>query len=200
MWIAIGVLAAIAVTICIIVVVNRAINEKVKKNSDYYKSVEQLNDETKFFSIDTQLLSKMFYLNSKRAFDNFNISKHAQDYIKSNEIAFEELLKRIDNNKTTQKNYNDKFSRIAHTSDTAIAKKAGISLKKFVKRETKLSDKIKKIGTIDLSLSIRYQYTSPAGRNHYESGRKFSLNDIKQILNTVSITSKKNRSKNPVYS
>lgn len=188
MWIAIGVIIAIAVTVCLVVLINHIINENVKKNSKYYQAVVRLNKETAFLTIWSQVTNKTVYLNSKKAFDNFNVSKYAQEYVNSNKAAINELVEKVNKNRETQKTYNEKFAIIEHTTDPKVAKKAGIGLTSFVKRETKFANSIRKTGCADLSLTIKYQYTSPAGRNHYEAKRTYSYNDILRMLNTVSVT------------
>lgn len=188
MWIAIGVTIAVVGTICLAVLINHIIKENVKKYSKYYQAVIKLNEETAFLTIWSQIMDKTVYLNSKKAFDNFNASKYAQEYVNANKTAISELIEKVNKNRATQKRYNEKFEKIEHTMDPKIAKKARIGVVSFVKKETELANSIRKTGCTELSLTIKYQYTSPAGRNHYEAKRTYSYNDILRMLNTVSVT------------
>jgi hypothetical protein len=190
-YIGLIIVVVIIAAICGGVAWNNLTNKKVMKISPYYNSIVKLNSETKFNDIAKPDFIKTFYLKSKRTFDVFDVSKNATNYMKENSSYFQDQICRVEQNQELKREYDRAISAIPHTSDVLVAKQAKISLKSFVKREERLAQKIILHPCVDYQLTIDYQYTSPAGRNHYERTAKYSLTEIKAVVGAKILDDKK---------
>ena len=184
LFIGLIIVVVIIASICGGVVWNNATNKKVMEISPYYNSIVKLNKETKFNDIAQPYPVKTFYLKSKRAFDTFNVSKNATTYMKENSSYFQDQIYKVEQNQKLKREYDQAIKSIPHTGDVSIAKQAKIGLESFVKREEKLAQKILLYPCVNYQLTIDYQYTSPAGRNHYERTARYSLKSIKAVVGT----------------
>lgn len=182
------VVSSIMVTCCL---VNKKKNNKVMNASSYIKELKQLNEKYSF-----QVLSKVneeetFDLNSKRAYDNFDFYKRTKLFIKENFTYYQDLLEKIDFNISFLAKYKKELSKIKITTDESIAKENKMSLKSFRKREAKLGTKLIKHPTTFYQLTIEWEYTSPAGRNHYSNSRVVSLGEIRKIVKGILLENEK---------
>lgn len=83
------------------------------------------------------------------------------------------------------------MSLIKITSDEFLAKENKMTLKSFRKREIKLGSKLIKHPQTTYSLKIKWEYTSPAGRNHYSNFRNCSFSDIKSVVQQLGVVKPK---------
>ncbi len=168
---------------------NSSLNKKVNVTSSYIKKIREINESTSFKTISRSSETKTFYLNSKRAYDNFDLYKRKAEFIRDNLSYYEQLVSNINYNIETLNNYNKQIKDIPLTNDEAFAKSNKMSLKSYQKRETKLGAKLLKHPCTSYSLRIKWEYTSPAGRNHYYNYRDFGFSDIKSAVSQFRVTS-----------
>ena len=188
-YIFLGILAIGLFLIIFFSVRNSSLNKKVSATSSYIKKIREINDSTSFKTISSNYETKTFYLNSKKAFDNFDLHKRIAEFIRDNLNHFEQLVADISFNIETLNSYNKQIKEIPLTSDEAFAKANKMSLKSYREREIKLGYKLAKHPRTSYSLRIKWEYTSPAGRNHYYDYRDFSFSDIKYIVSQFKTTS-----------
>ena len=179
-----------AVVICLIIffsVSNKKRNDRVLLSSVYIKEINEINKKYTFQTLSRSSETKIFYLNSKRAFDNFDFYKRKSEFVKENLSYYQKLIQRIDYNVSTFADYKRELSKINTTTDESLAKAYKMSLKSFRKREIKLGNKLVKHPQMSYSLRIKWEYTSPAGRNHYSHYRDCSFSDVKNIVQQFTV-------------
>jgi len=181
-WIFLSVLAFSLFLIIIFYTINKKFNKRVTDTSEYLKKINEINEQINFKTISSSSETKTFYLNSKRAFDNFDLYKRKTEFIKNNLCYYEQLIDDINFNVATLNEYNKQIKSIPLTNDETIAKENKMSLKSYNKREIKLGDKITKHPCTSYSLRIQWEYRSPAGRNYYYRYWDFSFDEVKSIV------------------
>lgn len=182
------ILVALIFLVIFFSLLNEKKNNKVLKNSHYIAQIKQINSNYVFESISKASESRTFYLNSKRQFDYFDFYKKRDEIIKDNLGYYELLITKIDLNIQKLSEYNKVLEELPVTSDETIARENKMSLKSFVKRELKLGAKLIKHPVTSYNLRLHWEYTSPAGRNHYSDHKDFSLSDIRTIVKMYSVT------------
>lgn len=195
-WIFIILLVALLLIISLIValyIFNKKRNDRVMLNSQYLKEINAVNKKYSFEKIDHTSEVKIFYLDTKRKFDYFDSYKFGEKYIRDNFSRYLSIVNKIDHNIKTLTEYRFELKQIKHTTDESIAKSNKMSLKSFVKRETKLA--VFKDPVISFTLKIAWEYTSPAGRNYYSDYRDISYLEIKSIVSPLSLRTKPQETK-----
>ena len=161
---------------------NKKKNERVLANSLYLKNIRELNNKYKFETLSRTSDSKTYYLNSKRSFDTFDYRRKRVEFVRSNLSYYQDLVRKIYFNETAYAEYKREISQVKLTKDESIAKENKMSLASFNNRETKLGNKMIKHPQMSYSLRIRWEYTSPAGRNHYYNYADCSISEIKGMV------------------
>ena len=161
---------------------NKKKNERVLSNSLYLKNIRELNNKYKFETLSRTSDCKTYYLNSKRSFDTFDYRRKRVEFVRSNMSYYQDLVRKIYFNESAYAEYKREISQVKLTKDESIAKENKLSLASFNKRETKLGNKMIKYPQMSYSLRIRWEYTSPAGRNHYYNYADCSISDIKGMV------------------
>lgn len=177
-----GVIAAIVVLVIVLSVRNNKLNNLVKQNSEYVKAINTLNTKYKFNSVYSTSDTKTFHLNSKRQYDTFDYNKKGSAYIRENSGKYGQIIRSLESNREMLKKYKDEIKALKHTSDPAIAEKCKMKLNSFTKREIKIASKLIKNPQTNYSIIIRWEYTSPAGRNHYSNSCTFGYDSIKRLV------------------
>ena len=174
-----GVLGALFVVIIVFAIVNHVRNQRVLASSPYISSILETNKNYHFECFFGSNEEVTFHLGSKRSFDNFSSLKKRDEVFKNRLNHFQSVVQKIDYNINTMAAYKRAIAEIPPTKDAAFAKKMGMSLQSYQSRELKLSQKFLLQATTDYKLTIRWEYISPAGRNHYSGHRVFPYADIK---------------------
>ena len=178
-----GVVTAVAVFLIVFFsIFNSVRNKRVLSSSPYIKSIREINKKYGFQVLANTYETKTFHLNSKRAFDNFDYYKRRSEFFIDNLYHFQGIVEKIDFNISSYKQYREELVSIPLTNDAELAKMNKMSLKAFNSREKKLANKMIKIPQMNYSLRIQWEYTSPAGRNHYSFYRDNTYEDIKSIV------------------
>lgn len=171
-------------------ILNKKKNDRVLLASSYIKKIKEINKEYVFQTLTSVSDTKTFHLNSKRAFDNFDFYRRRNEFIKDNIIYYQQVVQKINTNVSLFSDYKTELSMVRTTSDESLAKENKMSLKSFKKREIKLGRKMIKCPQTTYSLRIKWEYTSPAGRNHYSYYRDCSFNDIQSIVQQLTVAKK----------
>ena len=180
-----GIILLIAAFVIVLLVINKIKNNKVLEKSFYIHAIKEINKKYEFKVLPSNLESKTFFLKSKRAFDNFDYEKKGFEYINENLSHFVEIIQAIDFNVANNANYKKEINLVPLTSDGEVAKSVKLSLKSFNKRETKLGAKLLKTPQMDYCLKIKWEYTSPAGRNHYYDYCTYDIDDLKGVVRII---------------
>lgn len=187
-YIFLGVAAVVIFLIIFLSVLNKKKNNRVLSASPYIKEIKEINKRFAFQTLTRTSDSKTFYLNSKRAYDNFDFYKRRVEFIKENLSYYQQVIQKINSNVSLFSEYKKELSLVKTTSNESLAKENKMSLKSFRKREINLGNKLIKHPQMTYSLRIKWEYTSPAGRNHYSHYRDCSFNDIENIVQQLTVT------------
>ena len=183
LYIFLSIFLACILTIIIVIIINNKRNKRVLNSSPYIQKIKQLNIKYHFKKLNKISDTKKYFLKSKKEFDRFNYYSHASDFVNSSKTYFEQIIESIDYNISLYKEYNSEFLNIPVTNDLNVIKKNKMSLKSYNKREVKLGKDLFKKPQTNYCLYISWEYTSPAGRNHYFDRKEFSHSTIKKMLN-----------------
>lgn len=177
-----GSIALIIILIIILVKIDKAKTDRVRKTSPYFRKILELNNKTSFKTISGSFTRVSNTLSTKRQFDNFNYIKKCDEYIADYLEQFIHIVDGIEYNKKAYKEYSEAFRALKHTDSVELAKQNKMSLASFVKRETKLAtaEYIKPV--MDYTVTVLASYTSPKGRNSYSWSNSFDYNYIKQTV------------------
>lgn len=190
LYIFLGVSAIAIFFIVFFFALNKKKNNRVLLASAYIKEIKDINKKYNFQTLSRMSDTKTFYLNSKRAYDNFDFYKRRGEFVKENLSYYQQVIQKINYNISAFAEYKKELSQIKTTTDESVAKENKMSLKSFRKREIKLGSKLVKHPQMSYSLRIIWEYTSPAGRNHYSNHRDCSFSDIKSLVQQLTITAK----------
>ena len=172
-------------------------NNRVLATSQYLKQIKEIGKKYEFKRIGVTHETKTFYLSSKRTYDNFDFRKRRIEFVQSNYSHFQNIVSNIKFNMDAFSQYKNELSNLTLTSSEGVAKMNKMSLKSYRKRELKLARKFLKVPQVDYRLRIKWEYTSPAGRNHYSNYRDSSIYEIMEICSAKPTTTKSNFE--PVY-
>lgn len=130
-------------------------------------------DDTLYISVDT--LSK---------FKNFNIDKYVENYIRNNKAYILQESMKVLSNRINQSKYNTDIANAPDLMTEQFCTANGIKYIRYNNSETMecLKVTIKPVTIKNINFII--QYTSPAGRNHYE---KVIVKDIIVLSELISI-------------
>ena len=189
-YVFLAIVAVVFFFIIFLVIFNSIKNNRVLSASPYIKEINEINKRFSFQTLSKTSETKTFYLSSKRAFDNFDFYKKRSEFIKEKTFYYKQIIQIIDYNVSTFAEYKKELSRLKITNDESLAKANKMSLKSFRKREVKLGSKLVKYPQMSYSLRIKWEYTSPAGRNHYSRHRDSTFKEIKEVYQQFTITVK----------
>jgi hypothetical protein len=187
-YIILGIIAVIVFLAVLFSVLNEKKNNQVLIASPYIKKIKEINQKYIFQTISRASESTSYRVNSKRAYDYFDATKKKNEFIRDNLSYYQQLIEKIKFNVSALDEYKKEISAIPLTKDEGIAKERKISLKSFNNREVKLGAKLLKHPPTAYYLRIHWEYTSPAGRNHYSNYLDCSFNEIKNIVQNYTIT------------
>jgi hypothetical protein len=182
------IVAPFAVILFLLVNANRY-NQIVLNHSKYLKEVSKLNEEFKFkddFKIHYRYDERVEY---KAKLDQFDFESYLMYKAENNKDFFEELILKVEFNLNLYKKYDARFNALNTHFDAKITKNFFISLKRLLKVEAKMVNKIKLKPMLDTEIEIIVRYTSPRGRNSYSSKATYPFYEIKsfyvQMLDSV---------------
>lgn len=175
-----------SVIIVVIIEICNSVRQKkfVKKYSNKFKEISNINTKYEFDFIDSPTLKFNYDLKSKKQFDNFSNYHNMTKIMSENKNDIDVFINVFLNNQTLYKKYLDDIRNIDSTSFNELPKVKYIDNRKFNLIEEKLCKKITKAVSDDFLIIIEWQYTSPAGRNHYEDDLAFNYRNLKDLYLT----------------
>ncbi len=179
-------------------VLNKKKNNRVLSTSLYVKNIIEMNKKYTFLKLRSTSDTRYFRLSSKRSFDTFDFQRRRNEFVRSNMSYYQDLVRQVNFNETTYAEYKKEISQVKLLNDESIAKNNKMSLKAFNKREIKLGSKLIKHPQLNYRLRIVWEYTSPAGRNHYSNYRDSTIYDIRGMV-SVNETSSSNKTQQNRY-
>lgn len=182
LYVFLGAVGAIALIALPLAIVDSIRNKKVLSSSPYLASMKALRERYRLLPLQKNQETITFALPSKKAFNNFNVAKHFEGAIARDLAHFKSIVRMIETNKETFARYQEELGALSLTEDESFAKKEGMSLKSFQKRELKFGKKLLLEQPKEYSLTLERTYTSPMGRNHYVLRSSFSYAKIKETV------------------
>ena len=181
-YIILGIIVAVlAIIIFICIYVSRVHsfqNAFVKNKSTRLAQIKAINDKYKFNNPQKRDLFYKNVLNSKRAFDTFDLEKALKKLFFEKRPYIKSLIEKVAKDRFLLKKYEEEIKRVDPTDYSLIPQSKHINEKVFFKIERKLVlNEILRIKT-DARVTLQWTYDSPAGRNHYENHRTFSYEQI----------------------
>lgn len=157
-------------------------NKKVEKSSPYLKALKEINEKYSFHTIRPKQDKKIFYLNSKRQYDNFDYPRKCDAYIKDNAYKYSLMVDKVESNKKKLAEYDREIEKAKELTTEETAASVKMKYKNYLKREYKLASKMHKKPDLSFSIYFGWEYTSPAGRNHYSRYCVYDYSNIKSLV------------------
>ncbi|MCF0112462.1 MAG: hypothetical protein HUJ60_00615 [Bacilli bacterium] len=167
---------------------DRILTKRVEKTSPYLKNIREANAAFAFHVLPRPSETKTYHLKSKRAFDSFDPEKKKTEFVKENIAYYEQVVFSITHNQETLVEYKKALEAVKLCEDASFAKANKMSLRAYRKRETKLGNKLIKVPCTSHTLVIAWEYTSPAGRSHYELKRSYPYRAIAAVVSSLNKT------------
>ncbi len=183
----IGLIITIVALITIIIsnLIKNYIVSVVKYSSKKYNKLLKMNDNYNFYDN----LNEEYYFNeqldSKRKFDRFDYSSFFQETIEKHLDYYKNLIYMVDKNKILFEQYNNEISMLSESMSKDDVLKLKVPYKIYNRVEEKLFNKTKLRPVVDPLFKIQIEYTSPKGRNHYETGRIYYYKALIKHYNNV---------------
>jgi hypothetical protein len=182
------IIAPFALILFLLINANRY-NQLVLKHSKYLKEVGKTNEE---FTFKDEFEKHYVYderVEYKAKIDQFDFESYLMYKAENNKDFFEDLILKVEFNLNLYKKYETKFKALNTHFDAKNTKNYFINLKRLIKVEAKMVDKIKLKPMLDTEIEIIVRYTSPRGRNSYKSKATYPFYEIKsfyiQMLDSV---------------
>lgn len=154
---------------------------KVKKISEKYKKIIELNNNTKFETYKTNYYIK-HYAKSKRSLEKTKLDDLVMYNIENNVDALASTVEIIKNNVEKYKEYEKKYEEVFNkeNEENAISNTL-FTLEKFKKIERRVVEKEKLKKKFDLLTVVEARYTSPKGNNSYCKKDNYDYNKVLEI-------------------
>ena len=177
-------LAVVALVIALVIilsVVKRKKTNYVLKNSTYLVALKQINDKYSFDTSFNRKLRVHYTLNSKAKFDRFYADDAIRQAFFDNQLKIKTTVEKIARCKVLHKQYLQEISQIPITDFDSLPKTKLLNKSKYYDLEKNIVSQRIKNPDLSLSMVVRWSYTSPAGRNHYEDYRELDYDKIVKI-------------------
>ena len=175
------ILCLICLVIAIIVVFNIIKRKRINYvllNSTYLIALKQINDRYTFDNNLNKSLRVHYTLNSKAKFDRFYAEDAIRQAFFDNQLKIKTSVEKIARYKVLYKQYLGEISKIEITDFNSLPKTKLLKQSKYYDIEKNLVSQRMKKPDLSLSMVVRWSYTSPAGRNHYEDDRTLNYDQI----------------------
>lgn len=164
-------------------------NEKILQIQKQYvlmystklKAIRKINSKYKFYNPSNRDLRYGISLNSKKAFDNFDVEATIRSTFFKHCLPIKSLMMRVTIDRKQFAFYKKEISKVPSTNFKALPTIKYMTEPVFENIEKEyIENEIIKIAT-DASITIHWYYCSPAGYNYYERERKFDYNAIVKL-------------------
>lgn len=173
---AIVIAGAVAAIICAIIY--SVYYDRVKKHSDRYKKLLDLNNKYNFYTFSSTITSYNQQCNSKRSFDRLDLNNVFFSYIEKHLEACSTLISKIDKNISNYKLYCYDYNNLTTSVTQESAKEFKVPFNTFINIEESIVKKNKLSPQCTFTIRISASYTSPQGRNSYSKHYDYDYDQI----------------------
>ena len=186
---AIVIAGAVAAIICAIIY--SVYYDRVKKHSDRYKKLLDLNNKYNFYTFSSTITSYNQQCNSKRSFDRLYLNNVFFSYIEKHLEACSTLISKIDKNISNYKLYCYDYNNLTTSVTQESAKEFKVPFNTFINIEESIVKKNKLSPQCTFTIRISASYTSPQGRNSYSKHYDYDYDQIassyKEVWRLISV-------------
>ena len=186
---AIVIAGAVAAIICAIIY--SVYYDRVKKHSDRYKKLLDLNNKYNFYTFSSTIASYNQQCNSKRSFDRLDLNNVFFSYIEKHLEACSTLISKIDKNISNYKLYCYDYNNLTTSVTQESAKEFKVPFNTFINIEESIVKKNKLSPQCTFTIRISASYTSPQGRNSYSKHYDYDYDQIassyKEVWRLISV-------------
>lgn len=186
---AIVIAGAVAAIICAIIY--SVYYDRVKKHSDRYKKLLDLNNKYNFYTFSSTITSYNQQCNSKRSFDRLDLNNVFFSYIEKHLEACSTLISKIDKNISNYKLYCSDYNNLTTSVTQESAKEFKVPFNTFINIEESIVKKNKLSPQCTFTIRISASYTSPQGRNSYSKHYDYDYDQIassyKEVWRLISV-------------
>ena len=183
--IVVGVIAAIIVASVLIYKHAQKIKafqrQFVKENSARLAKLREINSRYKFYNPKQRELVYEIFLNSKKAFDNFDYTSAIRSTFFDKRLQIKSLMDKVTKDRNLLAKYKAEIKKLPVTDFESLPKVKHMSKDLFCTLEKEFVNKEYLSVETKVSVSIVWSYESPAGRNYYENHRTFNYDKIVEI-------------------
>ena len=156
----------------------------VLESSAYYHKVESLNDRYSFKKdiFDDGCFGYNYVFDTKQKYDRYSVKDIMDILLQEKLQVFEQAIKDVDINKNEYKKYCAEFEKLHSEITEEECKAYKIRYDWYLKTEQTLVEEITKKPILELRVYCRKEYTSPAGRNHYELEKIYHDREIREMV------------------
>lgn len=161
------------------VIINQ--DSKVKRVSEKYKRIIDLNNNTNF-----ETYKEKFFINhivkSKKALEKTNLEDVVKYNFENNIDALASTVEIIKNNRKRYEEYEKQFNAILNEkNEENVINESGYSAEKYEKIEKRLIDKEKINKQFGILVMVEAKYTSPKGNSSYKKYDNYHFDRICEI-------------------
>lgn len=154
----------------------------VKQHSEMYKNIQKLNNTYSFDRKICKVHKYHEYLNSKRAFDVFNFDKWIIETLDSNATHFNSFKTIYESNYNSYNTYKKEYLALKKFKTIAELENCEVPYEIFNIIEKKIFNNSIQESITAPCIHLDISYTSPTGRNHYETDCTYTYNQIIGII------------------
>lgn len=163
---------------------NNIYKDNVHNTSDRYKYILKIRDLYKF----NYVMNDTIYVNvdTLTKFKTFNENKFIEDYVRKNQEHIVKESNKVLENKIHLIQYEADITKAPQFKSRQFCNENNLEYNRYNDIETQECDLItySNVKTYE-NIEFIIQYTSPAGRNHYEKSIDIDILDLMDILNII---------------
>ena len=177
-----AIIGAVLILVIALAIYNGVQNKKVEQSSPFLKKLKEINSKYSFSTISPKQDRKVFHLNTKRQFDNFDYGRKCDAFIKEYSYKYSPMVEKAERNKRLLSSYKEEIKQAKQLTTRESVAATNIKYESYIKRENKIASRMYKNPDTLFSIYFEWEYTSPAGRNHYSCHCTYSYDSIKRLV------------------
>ncbi len=182
-----AIFAVFIVVLFVVLLSHRILKRKkafVLESSAYYHKVESLNDRYSFQEdiFDDGCFDYTYVFDTKQKYDHYSVNEVMNALLQEKLQVFEQAIKDVDKNKDEYRKYCAEFENLHSEITVEECKAYKVRYDWYLKTEQALVEEITKKPILEIEVYCWKEYTSPAGRNHYECGKTYHDSEIREML------------------
>lgn len=162
----------------------KELQELVAANSEWYQSVIDLNNQTKFYEDVVDNGRSVYYVDvaSKAKFDRTEAKEGLYEFLVMHRSKVERAMEQVYRNQVIYEVYCKKFDALHSSASVEKSVETGINFDKFMDLEKKAVREAKLKVVKNYTITCHVKYVSPQGRNRYSKHRVFDEMSIRSAL------------------